>query len=208
MEAFVSFRSSLCRLASSSCLFLSPTFLWQAEAWGLRVSQAPSSGRWKGTGPWWEARAFQSPSWRKMQDKRDRLGGSLFKVIPCGPASCWTNWFLKSKGDWRPSNPAIVCLQRESSAASGHTFLLSQKISLTLVLSFFFINKVVQKVHFSRGSSWPRDQTWVSPTADFFTIWATKEALSYTGLVKNLFRFSVRYYRKTQMNFFGQPHNI
>ena len=29
---------------------------------------------------------------------------------------------------------------------------------------------------FSRESSWPRDQTWVSCTAGFFTIWATKEA--------------------------------
>ena len=33
-------------------------------------------------------------------------------------------------------------------------------------------------ISFSRGSSWPRDQTWVSCTAGgFFTIWATREAL-------------------------------
>ena len=33
-------------------------------------------------------------------------------------------------------------------------------------------------VHFSRGSSWPRDQTQVSCVAGrFFTIWATREAL-------------------------------
>ena len=32
-------------------------------------------------------------------------------------------------------------------------------------------------IPFSRGSSWPRDQTWVSCTAGkFFTIWATREA--------------------------------
>ena len=30
---------------------------------------------------------------------------------------------------------------------------------------------------FSRGSSWPRDRTWVSCIADrFFTVWATREA--------------------------------
>ena len=33
-------------------------------------------------------------------------------------------------------------------------------------------------IPFSRGSSWPRNQTWVSCTAGrFFTIWATREAL-------------------------------
>ena len=32
-------------------------------------------------------------------------------------------------------------------------------------------------IPFSRGSSWPRDQTWVScTTGRFFTFWATKEA--------------------------------
>ena len=32
-------------------------------------------------------------------------------------------------------------------------------------------------IPFSKGSSWPRDQTWVSPIADrFFTVWATREA--------------------------------
>ena len=33
-------------------------------------------------------------------------------------------------------------------------------------------------IPFSRGSSWPRDQTWVSCIAGrFFTVWATREAL-------------------------------
>ena len=32
-------------------------------------------------------------------------------------------------------------------------------------------------IPFSRGSSWPRDQTWVSCTAGrFFTVWGTREA--------------------------------
>ena len=35
-------------------------------------------------------------------------------------------------------------------------------------------------IPFSRGSSWPRDRTWVSCTAGrFFTIWATREVLSF-----------------------------
>ena len=34
-------------------------------------------------------------------------------------------------------------------------------------------------IPFSKGFSWPRDQTWVSYTADeFFTIWATREVHS------------------------------
>ena len=35
-------------------------------------------------------------------------------------------------------------------------------------------------VSFSRGSSWPRDQTWVScAIGRHFTVWATREALSW-----------------------------
>ena len=36
--------------------------------------------------------------------------------------------------------------------------------------------RILKWIAFSRGSSWPRDQTWVSFTADrFFTVWSTKE---------------------------------
>ena len=36
-------------------------------------------------------------------------------------------------------------------------------------------------ISFSRGSSWPRDQTQISHIADrFFTLWATKEALHFS----------------------------
>ena len=36
-------------------------------------------------------------------------------------------------------------------------------------------------IPFSRGSSWPRDQTWVSSIAGrFFTVWATKEVPAST----------------------------
>ena len=38
----------------------------------------------------------------------------------------------------------------------------------------------------SRGSSWPRDWTWVSRTAGrLFTIWATREARYHTNAVSN-----------------------
>ena len=47
-------------------------------------------------------------------------------------------------------------------------------------------------IPFSRGSSWPRDQTWVSCTAGgFFTIWATKEAL-WTTLKETNEAFSLK----------------
>ena len=42
-------------------------------------------------------------------------------------------------------------------------------------------------IPFSRGSSWPRDQTWVSCIAGrFFTIWASREAPSYLGSGKKM----------------------
>ena len=41
-------------------------------------------------------------------------------------------------------------------------------------------------IPFSRGSSWPRDRTWVSCTAgSFFTVWATDTAASdYRGWIR------------------------
>ena len=41
-----------------------------------------------------------------------------------------------------------------------------------------FLTRILEwvAIPFSRGSSWPRDRTWVSCTAGgFFTIWATRE---------------------------------
>ena len=41
-------------------------------------------------------------------------------------------------------------------------------------------------ISFSRGSSWPRDRTWVSHTAGrLFTIWATREAYRFVKLFQN-----------------------
>ena len=47
-------------------------------------------------------------------------------------------------------------------------------------------------IPFSRGSSWPRDQTWVSCTeGGFFTIWDPKEAL-WTTLRETNEAFSLK----------------
>ena len=55
-------------------------------------------------------------------------------------------------------------------------------------------------ISFSRGSSWPRDQTWISRIAGrFFIIWATREALSLSPFLPHtlVFRFFsiIGYYR-------------
>ena len=45
------------------------------------------------------------------------------------------------------------------------------------------MNTGVGAIPFSRGSSWPRDWTWVSCSAGrFFTIWATREAWSVSNI--------------------------
>ena len=42
-------------------------------------------------------------------------------------------------------------------------------------------------ISFSRGTSWPRDRTWVSYTAGrFFTIWAPREARPSKGKLKTI----------------------
>ena len=44
-------------------------------------------------------------------------------------------------------------------------------------------------IPFSRGSSWPRNWTWVSHIADrFFTFWATREGGSYSSSVSSFLR--------------------
>ena len=46
-------------------------------------------------------------------------------------------------------------------------------------------------IPFSRGSSWARDQKWVSCIAGrFFTIWATREALNECNVLSNAFSAS------------------
>ena len=52
-------------------------------------------------------------------------------------------------------------------------------------LSMGFPRRVA--ISFSRGSSWPRDQTWFSYiSGGFFTVWATRDAPIYEELKVNL----------------------
>ena len=52
---------------------------------------------------------------------------------------------------------------------------LAWQAPLSMILQVRLLEWVA--IHFSRGSSWPRDQTRVSHTAGrFFTVWATREA--------------------------------
>ena len=45
-------------------------------------------------------------------------------------------------------------------------------------------------ISFSRGSSWPKDRTWVYCTAvRLFTIWATRETLAFQGIFLYLYLF-------------------
>ena len=59
-------------------------------------------------------------------------------------------------------------------------------------------------ISFSGGSSWPRDQTWVSYTAGgFFTIWATREALEISSALKEILSFNI-YKKSSQTALFKQ----
>ena len=49
----------------------------------------------------------------------------------------------------------------------------------------------------SRGSSWPREQTWVSCIAGkFFTIWATREAPHASKVMLKIHQARLRHYMK------------
>ena len=94
---------------------------------------------------------------------------------------CWQRCFLLRPRIWLPS-PCVF-----SHLPSVHE---SQQLYLTLwdpvdcSLPGPSVHGVLQArtlewvaVPFSRGSSWPRDRTWVSCIAGrFFTIWVTREA--------------------------------
>ena len=47
-------------------------------------------------------------------------------------------------------------------------------------------------IPFSRGSSWPKEQTWISGvTGRFFTIWATREALYFDYVENKLTKLAI-----------------
>ena len=56
-------------------------------------------------------------------------------------------------------------------------------------------------ISFSRGSSWPRNQTWISCIAGrFFIIWATREALSLSPTATHT-RFQILFHYRLLQGF-------
>ena len=121
----------------------------------------------------------------------------------------------KSKWAWRLSNRNYPLLRKDKDLAEMETQwymkVLVAQSCLTLYdpmdcsLPGSSVHGVLQArilewvaIPFSRGSSWPRDRTWVSCTASrVFTNWATKEAHRYyqctgnTGEIKWKWTLSV-----------------
>ena len=77
----------------------------------------------------------------------------------------------------------VVC-SRNCSSIMSYSMPTPWTIVLQALLSIgIFQARILEwvTIPFSRGSSWPKDQTWVSYIADkFFTIWATREAMPGT----------------------------
>ena len=60
-----------------------------------------------------------------------------------------------------------------------------------LLLHGIFQARVLEwiAISFSRGSSWPRNRTWVSCTAGrCFIVWATREAVIYKAFIKPIIK--------------------
>ena len=117
---------------------------------GLIPGLGRSPGEWKATTPvFWpgEFHGLYSPWGCKESDTTERL--SLFRTIMS--VSC----------------PVVsYCNPMDYSPPGFSVHGISQARTLEWVA-----------IPFSRGSSWPRDQTWVSCITDrFFTSWATGEA--------------------------------
>ena len=64
-------------------------------------------------------------------------------------------------------------------------------------------------IYFSRGSSWPRNQTWVSCIADgFFTNWATREAQAFPlHFFRSQFSPVSTYFRITELSWMIFKHH-
>ena len=111
-----------------------------------------------------------------------------------GAAKSWTELsdqhFQVSK---KRKKRKTTCLLFLHLLSLGHFLLNSimedEELTLSLLLSFYtpfsslhriFQSKILEwiVVSFSRGSSWPRDQTWVSCIAGrFFPVWAIGKSL-------------------------------
>ena len=111
---------------------------------------------------------------------------------------CW--WIMTEGNKGVAGGRSIQWHYGERKAAGGQIFrnLFIERINMNFNVKSFVSQMLIQilslldsSVHgilqvrilewaaipFSRGSAWPRDQTWVSCIAGrFFTVWATKEA--------------------------------
>ena len=166
----------------SSYLFL-PALLSLAPA-----TQAPCV-------PW----TYQAHSWYQAPHWLFLLLRTLFPQIPTEPTPCLLQvsapWHLLTCLKFQPATvPGWLSLSLFSFSKSCVTFkirVLVAQLCPTLCNSMDYsppgssVHGVLQarilewvNIPFSRESSWPRVQTWVSHMAGrFFTIWATREAL-------------------------------
>ena len=90
---------------------------------------------------------------------------------------CWVTYWIRSDqishsvmSDWIVKWKSLSCVWLLATPWTvAHQAPLSMEILQARILEWAVIL-------FFRGSSWPRDQTWVSYVADgFFTIWPTRE---------------------------------
>ena len=83
--------------------------------------------------------------------------------------------------------------QKDTFCSVVSDFATPWTVACQVSLSMWFPGKNTGwvAISFSRGSSWPRDRTWVSLIAGrFFTIWATREALRDPEWRKNWHSFN------------------
>ena len=94
----------------------------------------------------------------------------------------WSQFVSKanhSTSQWSKSMPQPLILKKLKLTGSVKTYSIYCSLLGSSVHRIFQAR--IQEwvtISFSRGSSWPRDWTWVSCTAGrLFTVWATREAL-------------------------------
>ena len=83
-------------------------------------------------------------------------------------------------------------------------FVTSWTVAYQAPLSMGFSRQQWVAISFSRGSSWPRNRTWVSHIAGTgFTVWATTEAQETAGDVRVPWR---RAWQPTSVFLLGKSH--
>ena len=112
---------------------------------------------------WWEYKLIH-PLWSTVPQKKLQLEFPYDQAFPLpGMFSCCCLLVT-------PSGPTL-CDPRDYSLPGSSVHGILQGRMLEWVAILFF-----------RGSSWPRDQTWVSCTVGrFFTVWTTRKAWHISG---------------------------